>query len=157
MEKTIRDIYDKVMHKKTQERISGEEAKKWAQGRNVSDWSDGFDTAMHIVADIICCSYKGLQELKPHEEIAVREAMERISCKVVEQQDELIMQAVSEVGFSEITIDRSKVVEAFTNYTAKKPIEKFPFEVCPRCDRAVLGHMKFCCICGQKLDWGGEG
>ena len=40
---------------------------------------------------------------------------------------------------------------------AKKPVEKFPFEVCPRCDRAVLGHMKFCCICGQKLDWRCEG
>ena len=41
--------------------------------------------------------------------------------------------------------------------TAKKSIEKFPFEVCPRCDRAVLKHMNFCCECGQKLDWSGEG
>lgn len=50
-----------------------------------------------------------------------------------------------------------KKCQLFELRTPLKPIEKFPFEVCPRCDRAVLGHMKFCCICGQKLDWGGEG
>lgn len=34
-----------------------------------------------------------------------------------------------------------------------KPIEKFPFDVCPVCDTVVLEHMKHCTQCGQKLDW----
>ena len=156
MKATLVDIYNQVMHKKTQELVSGEEAKKWASGRNVSDWSDGFDTAMQIAADIIACYYKDLANQKQfsmQEELAVRTAMDRVCCKIVEEQDALIMQTVSEVGFSEITIDRSKVVEAFTNYTARKPIEKFPFDLCPSCNTVVSEHNKFCSECGQKLDW----
>lgn len=45
------------------------------------------------------------------------------------------------------------VVEALEKQTPQKPIEKFPFEVCPVCDKVVLEHMKFCHECGQKLDW----
>lgn len=51
----------------------------------------------------------------------------------------------------------NNAVNALEKQIPKKPIEKFPFEVCPGCDRAVLGHMKFCCECGQKLDWRCEG
>lgn len=90
-------------------------------------------------------------------DMSVRMALDRINCRIVEQQDELIMQAVSSVGFSEITLDRSKVVEAFTKYTAKKPTEKFPFDLCPSCNEVVSEHNKFCSECGQKLDWSDEG
>lgn len=178
MKETIVDIYNKVMHKKTQELISGEEAKKWAKGRNVSDWSDGFDTAMQIAADIIGSSYKDLQKLKQlpmQEELAVRTAMDRVCCRIVEEQDALIMQTVSAVGFSEITISRDRVVEAFTKYTAAKPLHgdffktstlKYPpykiieenYEnACPSCQTKLQLYQKYCCECGQKLDWGGEG
>ena len=176
MKAIIVDIYNKVMHKKAQELVSGEEATKWASGRNVSDWSDGFDTAMQISADIIACSYKDLQKMKQfpmQEELAVRAAMDRVCCKIVEEQDELIMQAVSEVGFSYITIDKGKVVEAFKKYTATKPLHgdffkteslKYPpykvitkhieGAVCPICQSELENYQKYCKDCGQKLDWG---
>ncbi len=86
-------------------------------------------------------------------DMAVRNALDRINCRIVEEQDSLIMQAISGVGFSEITIDRGKVVEAFTKYTAKKPVEKFPFHHCPSCNTVIAEHNKFCRECGQKLDW----
>lgn len=35
----------------------------------------------------------------------------------------------------------------------KKTIEKFPFDVCPVCDRIVSASMAYCSGCGQKLDW----
>ncbi len=35
-----------------------------------------------------------------------------------------------------------------------KPVEKFPFEVCPICDRVVSSHPKYCGECGTLLDWG---
>lgn len=34
-----------------------------------------------------------------------------------------------------------------------KPVEKFPFDVCPECGGVVIPHRKYCCDCGLKLDW----
>lgn len=45
------------------------------------------------------------------------------------------------------------VIEAFEKQIPKKPIEKFPFDVCPVCDTVLLEHMKWCTQCGQKIDW----
>ena len=39
---------------------------------------------------------------------------------------------------------------------AKKPVEKFPFDLCPSCNTVVSEHNKFCSECGQKLDWSDE-
>lgn len=44
-------------------------------------------------------------------------------------------------------------VELIGKNASKKPIEKFPFDMCPVCDTVVLEHMKHCTQCGQKLDW----
>ena len=35
----------------------------------------------------------------------------------------------------------------------QKPVEKFPFDVCPRCDSTIHKAMKFCSECGLALDW----
>ena len=34
-----------------------------------------------------------------------------------------------------------------------KPVEKFPFEVCPKCGRVVSARPKYCPDCGILLDW----
>ena len=34
-----------------------------------------------------------------------------------------------------------------------KPVEKFPFDVCPACGGVVSPRKKYCCECGTKLDW----
>lgn len=34
-----------------------------------------------------------------------------------------------------------------------KPVEEFPFEVCPKCGRVVSAHPKYCPDCGNLLDW----
>lgn len=34
-----------------------------------------------------------------------------------------------------------------------KPVEKFPFEVCPKCGRVVSIHSKYCPDCATLLDW----
>lgn len=35
----------------------------------------------------------------------------------------------------------------------QKPVEKFPFNVCPHCDRVVHTGVNYCPGCGQALDW----
>lgn len=35
----------------------------------------------------------------------------------------------------------------------QKPVEKFPFNVCPRCDRVVYTGVNYCPECGLALDW----
>lgn len=35
----------------------------------------------------------------------------------------------------------------------QRPVEKFPFNVCPRCDRVVHTGVKYCPECGLALDW----
>ena len=35
----------------------------------------------------------------------------------------------------------------------KKPVEKFPFDCCPKCDSVVSQLNKYCSQCGQALDW----
>lgn len=37
--------------------------------------------------------------------------------------------------------------------TPQKPVEVFPFEICPRCDNVVQQPMKYCSECGVALDW----
>lgn len=34
-----------------------------------------------------------------------------------------------------------------------KPVEKFPFEVCPKCGRVVSARPRYCPDCGNLLDW----
>ena len=34
-----------------------------------------------------------------------------------------------------------------------KPVEKLPFEVCPKCGRVVSTRPKYCPDCGNLLDW----
>lgn len=43
--------------------------------------------------------------------------------------------------------------EALEKQIPIKPVEKFPFEVCPRCDKGVHKGMKYCTECGIALDW----
>lgn len=33
------------------------------------------------------------------------------------------------------------------------PVEKFPFNVCPRCDRVLHTGVNYCPECGLALDW----
>lgn len=33
------------------------------------------------------------------------------------------------------------------------PVEKFPFELCPRCERVVHKGLNYCPDCGLALDW----
>lgn len=33
-----------------------------------------------------------------------------------------------------------------------KPVERFPFNYCPKCERSVF-NTKYCPDCGQALDW----
>lgn len=34
-----------------------------------------------------------------------------------------------------------------------KPVERFPFTCCPKCDRVVNKSQKYCPECGLALDW----
>ena len=38
----------------------------------------------------------------------------------------------------------------------QKPVERFPFNFCPRCDRGVHKGMNYCSECGLALDWSEE-
>lgn len=35
----------------------------------------------------------------------------------------------------------------------QKPVERFPFELCPRCERVVHKGLNYCPDCGLALDW----
>lgn len=37
-----------------------------------------------------------------------------------------------------------------------KPVEDFPYEVCPKCGRVVSARPKYCGECGSLLDWSDE-
>ena len=64
------------------------------------------------------------------------------------------------------TVDRKPILptlkvakEAMQRRTPMKPGEEFPVSYCPICNRIIYPQMKFCCDCGQALDWekGGGG
>lgn len=50
----------------------------------------------------------------------------------------------------EVSLDEL-VGREFKDY--KKPVEKFPFDCCPKCDSVVNQLNKYCSQCGQALDW----
>lgn len=79
--------------------------------------------------------------------------VERITAQIVECQEKIIMQAVRFIGgvkFSDITIDKSKVVEAFEKATARKPGKH---GICCSCGLELVKGQKYCSLCGQKIDW----
>lgn len=94
----------------------------------------------------------------------VDKIVERIMCSIVEQQDKIIMAKVTEIGgekYTDITIDKNKVFDAFRKATPTEPHGDFhtvPHFRCPTCGKPVKAHldspeMPYCSWCGQKLDW----
>lgn len=88
----------------------------------------------------------------------------KIVCGIVEQQDNLIMAKVVEIGgerYQEITLDKNKVIDAFRKATPTEPIgdlHSVPHFRCPTCEKSVKTYtdspgMPYCGWCGQKLDW----
>lgn len=58
-------------------------------------------------------------------------------------------------------LDKKNIRTALERATAKKPIDTtqcglFPsfMQNCPTCGDGVIFSVKYCCECGQKLDWG---
>lgn len=94
----------------------------------------------------------------------IMEAVEHISCAVVEKQEQLIWQTVQQIGgdrYHTITIDKGKVLNAFKKYTPATPVhDKHDMHCfhCPSCGIAVKKYrnspkMPYCGWCGQALDW----
>lgn len=80
----------------------------------------------------------------------------RITALIVEHQERIIMQAIRFIGgteFTEITIDKNKVVEALQKTTAVTPKQ---YGMCgnPLCSAELVKGQKYCSVCGQKVDWG---
>lgn len=77
--------------------------------------------------------------------------IERFAVKVVEQQEKIIMQAIRWIGnvkYSDITIDKGKVVEAFEKATPMKPTANY---TCRRCGAQMINAQNYCSVCGQKV------
>jgi hypothetical protein len=57
--------------------------------------------------------------------------------------------------YSHITIDKNKVVDAFSKQIPKKPRqEEFELgEYCPNCEYIFDGFPNYCEYCGQRIDW----
>ena len=58
-----------------------------------------------------------------------------------------------ELGLRECPAYLLDLLEIALDKIPQKPVEKFPFEVCPRCDRVVHKEMRYCSECGLSLDW----
>ena len=71
-------------------------------------------------------------------------------CSIVEKQDEIIYQAISHIGgkeFRHITIDKSKVLEALTDYVRKEKnkadfVEVVRCKDCKQCDHSYPAKAK---------------
>ena len=58
-----------------------------------------------------------------------------------------------ELGLRECPKYLLDLIEIALDKIPKKPVEKFPFNVCPRCDRVVHTGVNYCPECGLALDW----
>ena len=96
----------------------------------------------------------------------VDKIIDRMICSVVEHQENIIMAKVQEIGgekYTDITIDKNKVLAAFRNATPKEPLgdlHSVPHYRCPSCNISVKTYfdspqMPYCSWCGQKLRWNG--
>lgn len=61
-----------------------------------------------------------------------------------------LVTAIDFADVFEVSLDEL-VGREFKDY--KKPVEKFPFECCPKCGRVVSQLNRYCSQCGQALDW----
>lgn len=121
------------------------------------------------------------QNLPDFMEMTARKFTHMLYVNVVEKQDELIMDAVQQIGgntYQDITIDKSKVIEALGKYVAKRVIvevKQMPgiatvvYYICPICHHTITCTFyntdldkvpsdikedhKYCSHCGQHLDW----
>ena len=87
----------------------------------------------------------------------VQNTFDRISCQIVEKQDEMIMSAVKSIGgepFRNITVDKNKVLDALTKATARRPLITggYRYADCPSCHRNLRTNQKYSDSCGQKLN-----
>lgn len=85
----------------------------------------------------------------------IQEAVEHISCAVVEKQEQLILNTIQQIGgeqYQTITIDRDKVRDALQKATKTPVVKVLYYCQCPTCGRAVSG-VRYCSHCGQALDW----
>ena len=97
-------------------------------------------------------------------ECYIDKMVNRIVCSIVEHQENIIMAKVTEIGgekYTDITIDKNKVLDAFCKATPTEPHGDFhsvPHYRCPKCGKSVKTYldspqMPYCGWCGQKLDW----
>lgn len=102
---------------------------------------------------------------------SMHKQMFAFGCKIVEEQEELLMKTIQQIGgteYSKITIDKNKVLDAFKKQIPEKiEIEVFEdfdedtgkpytmkFEKCSACGEHIgLKSHRFCAYCGQALDW----
>ena len=80
---------------------------------------------------------------------------ETLRVHVVEHQDKMLMQVIQIIGgrkYSDITVDKNKVLEAFRKATAVKPQK---YVVCgnEHCNAELVKGQNYCSVCGQKADW----
>ncbi len=80
---------------------------------------------------------------------------ETLRVHVVEHQDKMLMQVIQIIGgrkYSEITVDKNKVLEALHKATAVKPKQ---YGICgnPLCSAELVKGQKYCSVCGQKVNW----
>lgn len=52
-----------------------------------------------------------------------------------------------------ISFDRKQACDAIRNAIPMKPIETSSGYICSMCQNEVYARYKYCCECGQKLDW----
>lgn len=114
---------------------------------------------------------EGDKALFPDVENPIHELIHRYSVKVVEEQDEILMQTLQTIGgetYKDVTVDRNKVVDMLKKYIALKPLETdaYPTRIyCPTCYHTLvynkhnLDYVRSnqvynnCPACGQTFDW----
>lgn len=52
--------------------------------------------------------------------------------------------------------DFTLAIQALEKQVAKKPVDKIMFEECPNCGSVEIANCRYCCECGQKIDWSDE-
>lgn len=115
----------------------------------------------------------------PLETDLVTKMFHNLRVDIVEKQDALIMKAIRLIGgdrYQQITIDKSKVIDALGKSVPKKPLsEDYNSQamsdvknyICPTCHKLIfvinpwmlkyaLPKSKYCADCGQAFDWGDQ-
>jgi predicted RNA-binding Zn-ribbon protein involved in translation (DUF1610 family) len=118
------------------------------------------------------CDETTHEDVSPQLENDIYSIMHRFRVEIVEQQDEMIIQAIRKIGgkrFKQITIDKHKVVEALGKSVKQPVLNEEYWWRCPNCKKYAVNKAmpalvppglistilfnNYCPNCGHALDW----